>query len=99
MRYVVFFSILFETIINHAQTLIEKFINSLNKDYSTNSINRYKVTIRNFHRFLAFKYDINDPSINIDWDSILKGNEPVLSEKDKNAPLLKDCNANFIYEE
>ena len=41
----------------------------------------------------------NDPSINIDWDSILKGNEPVLSEKDKNAPLLKDCNANFIYEE
>ena len=45
--------------------LIEKFINSLNKDYSTNSINRYKVTIRNFHRFLAFKYDINDPSINI----------------------------------
>ena len=45
--------------------IIDKFINSLNSDYSTNSINRYKTSIRNFHRYLAFKYDINDPSVNI----------------------------------
>ena len=45
--------------------LIDKFINSLNNKYSSNSINRYKVSVRNFHQYLAFKYDIKDPSVNI----------------------------------
>ncbi len=31
----------------------------------------------------------NDPSLNIDWKVILQ--ECILSEKDKNLPLLKDC--------
>ena len=39
----------------------------------------------------------NDPTINIDWGSLLNGIEPVLSEKDKNAPTIEECNANFIY--
>ena len=39
----------------------------------------------------------NDPTINVDWGSLLNGIEPVLSEKDKIAPLLEDCNANFEY--
>ena len=39
----------------------------------------------------------NDPTINVDWGSLLNGIEPVLSEKDKVAPLLQDCNANFVY--
>ena len=39
----------------------------------------------------------NDPTINVDWGSLLNGIEPVLSEKDKTAPKLEDCNANFIY--
>ena len=41
------------------------------------------------------RYD--DPTINVDWGSLLKGIEPVLSERDKTAPCLQDCNANFVY--
>lgn len=33
----------------------------------------------------------NDPEISINW----KNNNPILSEKDKNAPFLKDCDINF----
>jgi len=35
----------------------------------------------------------NDPEIGIEWN----WNEPILSEKDKNAPLLKDAEINFEY--
>jgi len=45
----------------------------------------------------GIRYD--DPTINIDWGSLLNGIEPVLSEKDKVAPTLEECNANFNYEE
>lgn len=45
----------------------------------------------------GIRYD--DPTINIDWDLLLNGIKPVLSEKDKIAPLLEECNANFDYEE
>lgn len=40
----------------------------------------------------------NDKTINIDWSKFMEGT-PILSEKDRNAPSLKDCNANFIYKE
>ena len=43
----------------------------------------------------GIKYD--DPTINIDWGVLLNGIEPVLSDKDKVLPELKDCNANFKY--
>lgn len=36
----------------------------------------------------------NDPEININWPTT---EEPILSEKDKNAPLLRDAEINFIY--
>ena len=39
----------------------------------------------------SIKYD--DPEINVDWGI----EEPILSDKDKNAPLLKDSDCNFIY--
>lgn len=42
----------------------------------------------------AIRYD--DPTIHVDWGSLLNGIEPVLSEKDKNAPDLEHCNANFV---
>ena len=45
----------------------------------------------------SVRYD--DPTINVDWGTLLNGIEPVLSDKDKNAPLLEECNANFVYEE
>jgi len=35
----------------------------------------------------------NDPDLNIDWGI----NEPILSDKDKIAPFLKDCNIDFYY--
>ena len=41
----------------------------------------------------------NDPTINVDWGSLLDGIEPILSQKDKVAPRLENCNANFIYKE
>lgn len=37
----------------------------------------------------------NDPDINVDWGSLLNGIEPILSEKDKNSPLLKDSDCNY----
>lgn len=45
----------------------------------------------------SIRYD--DPEINIDWQGLLQDIEPVLSDKDKAAPFLKDCNANFTYNE
>ena len=44
---------------------IDDFINELNNSYSSASINRIKTSIRNFHRFLNFKYDLKDPTINL----------------------------------
>ena len=40
-------------------------------------------------RSIAF----NDPAIGIDWGM----DHPVLSEKDRLAPLLQDCDCNFLY--
>ena len=45
----------------------------------------------------GIRYD--DPEIGVDWESLLNGLEPILSEKDINSPLLKDSDVNFIYEE
>jgi len=39
----------------------------------------------------------NDPTIAIDWGTFLGGISPVLSEKDKLAPVLEACNANFVF--
>lgn len=44
---------------------IKKFLTSLNKDYSVNSINRIKTSIRNLHKFINFKYGLKDPSITV----------------------------------
>ena len=44
---------------------ILEYINKMKEDYSLNSITRKSISIRSFHKFLAFKYDYNDPSINL----------------------------------
>lgn len=41
----------------------------------------------------------NDPTINVDWGSLLNGIEPILSSKDETLPTLEECNANFVYKE
>lgn len=45
----------------------------------------------------GIRYD--DPTINVDWGALLEGIKPVLSDKDKCAPVLEQCNANFVYGE
>ena len=39
----------------------------------------------------------DDPEIGVDWQ--LNGMTPILSDKDKNAPLLKDFDPGFVYSE
>ena len=59
---------------------------------------RYKVD--NFYskeHDRGIRYD--DPTIHVDWGTLLNGIEPVLSEKDKNGPRLEDADCNFIYME
>lgn len=59
---------------------------------------RYKVD--NFYskeHDRGIRYD--DPSIHVDWGTLLNGLEPVLSDKDKYGPLLQDSDANFVYKE
>lgn len=50
---------------NVKDTDIKKFVTSLNIEYSVNSINRIKTSIRNLHKFLNFKYNYKDPSITV----------------------------------
>ena len=40
----------------------------------------------------GIRYD--DPEINVDWGV----EDPIMSEKDLKAPLLKDCDIDFVYE-
>lgn len=57
---------------------------------------RYKVD--NFYspeHDRGIRYD--DPTCNVDWGSLLEGNEPILSDKDKNGPTLEESDCNFVY--
>lgn len=57
---------------------------------------RYKVD--NFYskeHDRGIRYD--DPSANVDWGMLLNGIEPVLSDKDKFGPTLKEADCNFTY--
>lgn len=59
---------------------------------------RYKVdNIYNKESEGSIRYD--DPTINVDWGSLLNGIEPVLSDKDKTSPNLNDSYNKFIYKE
>lgn len=64
-------------------TDIDGFINFLLKnEYKTKTINRMKVSVRNFHKYLNFKYDIKDPSVNV---VVSKGEKrlPIYATKDE----------------
>lgn len=45
--------------------IVDAFIDHIHSYYANSSLNRIKVSIRNFHRFLNFKYDLKDPTLNI----------------------------------
>lgn len=70
---------------------IETFVYSLEKKYSTRTINRFKVSIRNLHKYLNFKYDIKDPSLNI---TVSKGEKrlPIYATKNEIEQLMSIFN-------
>lgn len=43
----------------------------------------------------GIRYD--DPTINVDWGSLLNGLEPILSKKDTTGPMLDDSDCNYVY--
>ncbi len=45
----------------------------------------------------GIRYD--DPTVNVDWGSLLNGIKPILSSKDEVLPTLEECDANFKYKE
>ena len=61
---------------------IDDYIKTLNSEYRAKSINRKKVAIRNFHKYLNFKYDLKDPSLNV---TVSKGEKrlPVYATKNE----------------
>jgi dTDP-4-dehydrorhamnose 3,5-epimerase len=79
---------------NRKQILIPKGFGHACISLADNTEVQYKVDefyYPDFDRTIAW----NDPDIAIDWQA----DEVILSEKDKNAPLLKDSDINFIYGE
>ncbi len=57
---------------------------------------RYKVdNLYSKENDRGIRYD--DPSINVDWGSLLNGVEPILSDKDKFGPTLDESDCNYEY--
>lgn len=71
--------------------IIDDFFNELNKKYKVKTINRIKVSIRNFHKYLNFKYDLVDPSINV---TVSKGESrlPIYATKNEIDKLMSIFN-------
>ena len=44
----------------------------------------------------GMRYD--DPTVHVDWGTLLNGIEPVLSQKDKDGPTLEESDNQFVYE-
>lgn len=72
-------------------SIIDNYVSFLNKNYSNASINRYKTSIRNFHRFLNFKYDLKDPTVNL---TVSKGEKrlPIYATKNEIEKLMSIFN-------
>lgn len=54
------------------ENVLRGFVVAISKKYANSSCNRLKVSIRNFHHFLSFKYEIFDPTYNIQVSKSLK---------------------------
>lgn len=58
---------------------------------------RYKVdNLYSKEHDRGIRYD--DPTINVDWGTLLNGIDPILSEKDTTGPILDNSDCNFVYE-
>lgn len=59
---------------------------------------RYKVdNVYNKASEGGMRYD--DPTVNVDWGSLLEGREPVLSQKDQEGPVLEESDNQFVWQE
>ena len=59
---------------------------------------RYKVdNVYNKDSEGSIRYD--DPTIAVDWGTLLEGRTPVLSDKDKISPVFEEANNQFVYQE
>ncbi|MDO5850842.1 MAG: site-specific integrase, partial [Methanobacteriaceae archaeon] len=47
-------------------SIVNDFLSSISSKYSTNSINRIKTSVKSFHQYINFKYEIKDPTVNIE---------------------------------
>lgn len=52
--------------------IIEEFVSSLKGNYSDASITRIKTSIRNFHRYITYRYDEKDPSYLLEVNKVAK---------------------------
>lgn len=88
--------------------IITNYINTLNLDgYQIVSINRKKVSIRSFHKFLAFQYDMKDPSVLLQVEKgehklPIYANEVEIEKmlalfKDDNKSVFKHCLIETLY--
>ena len=68
-------------------TDIDEFVAQLNKGYASASINRMKTAVRNLHRFLNFKYEMKDPTLNL---TVSRGEKrlPVYATQDEIEQLM-----------
>ena len=58
---------------------------------------RYKVdNLYSKEHDRGIRYD--DPTIGVDWGTLLNGIDPILSEKDTTGPILDNSDCNFVYE-
>ncbi|MDO5440257.1 MAG: tyrosine-type recombinase/integrase [Erysipelotrichaceae bacterium] len=53
-------------------SILRGFVVFASKKYANSSLNRLKVSVRNFHHFLAFKYDAKDPTFAIQVSKSIK---------------------------
>ncbi len=77
---------------NYLQLLVPKGFGHAFITLVTNTVVAYKVDeyySKDHDRSIRF----DDKHLNVDW----KGLTPILSEKDSNAPFIKDSDVNFIY--
>lgn len=48
------------------KSIINSFISEINDKYAKSTLSRIKTSIRNFHSYLSFRYDLPNPAVNLE---------------------------------
>lgn len=78
-------------------TIINDFLASISSHYSISSINRIKTSIKSFHSYMNFKYDLKDPTVNIEVHKAIK-RLPVFCTQEEVERLMKTFNDEDIHD-